>query len=128
MATTALYAAIAVLLFVFLSARVIGARRDAKVSLGDGGNKTLRRRLRAHGNFAEYVPFAIILMGLAESQEAPIWILHLLGVALMAGRALHAYSVSSDPEPLKLRVAGMGITFTVLISAALLNLGLIFPG
>ena len=124
MATTAFYAAIAVLFFVFLSARVIGARRTAKVSLGDGGNKTLRRRLRAHGNFAEYVPFAIILMGLAESQAAPDWTLHALGCLLFIGRILHAYSVSSEPEPLQLRVVGMGITFATLVSAALLNLGL----
>lgn len=125
MAITAFYAALAALLFVFLSFRVIGARRREKVALGDGGDETLRRRLRVHGNFAEYVPLAVVLMGLAESQGAAAWTLHGLGLLLLIGRALHAYGVGQNPEPLKYRQAGMVLTFTVLIAGALVNLALI---
>jgi uncharacterized membrane protein YecN with MAPEG domain len=39
---------------------------------------------------------------------------------LLIGRALHAYSVSQEPEPLRFRIAGMGLTFTVLTAAALI--------
>ena len=65
MEITALYASLLAPLFILLSARVIGARRSAKVPVGDGGNTVLLRRMRVHANFAEYVPFALLLMALA---------------------------------------------------------------
>jgi len=123
MSITPVYAGLAALLFVFLSARVIGARRSARVDLGDGGNRALLRRQRAHGNFAEYVPLAIVLMALAELQGTPTLVLHLIGVILIAGRLVHAYGVSQEPEPIKLRTLGMTLTFIALITGALVNLG-----
>ena len=81
MSITPLYAGVVTLFFVFLSFRVIGGRRAARVALGDGGDRILLRRLRVHGNFAEYVPLAIVLMALAELQGAPAWTLHLVGGA-----------------------------------------------
>jgi uncharacterized membrane protein YecN with MAPEG domain len=109
-------------MFVFLSFRVIGFRRKARIGLGDGGNRSLMRRQRVHGNFAEYAPLVIVLMALAELQGQPIWTIHLIGVCLVAGRLFHAYGVSQEPEMTKLRVAGMVLTFTALISGALSNL------
>ena len=58
------------LFFVVLTFRVIGKRRVARISLGDGGDRGLLRRQRAHANFAEYVPLALILMICAEMQQA----------------------------------------------------------
>ena len=124
MTITPVYAAIATLFYVFLSFRAIGGRRTAKVGLGDGGNRVLQRRLRAHGNFAEYCPLAILLMALAELQSTPAWSVHLIGVALIVGRLVHAYGVSQEPEPARLRTIGMILTFIALISGALTNLGL----
>ncbi|MDJ0896439.1 MAG: MAPEG family protein [Alphaproteobacteria bacterium] len=120
---TPIYAGVATLFFVFLSIRVIGGRRDAHVGLGDGGNRFLQRRLRAHGNFAEYCPLGIVLMALAELQNTPVWTLHMIGTALIVGRLVHAYGVSREPEPIRLRVIGMVLTFMALISGALTNLG-----
>ncbi len=122
---TAFYAALAAFFLIYLSFRVIGARRRARVAIGDGEDRTLQRRIRAHGNFAEYAPLALILMGLAEAQGAPLWTVHVLGLALLAGRALHAYGVCQDPEPLKYRQAGMALTFAVLAVGGLLNLALV---
>jgi hypothetical protein len=114
MPVTALYGGALALLFIFLATRVIGFRRSAKVSIGDGGNSALLRRIRVHGNFAEYVPFAIVLMALAESMTAPAWLLHAAGLALAGGRVCHAYGVSQSPENFRLRITGMAVTFTVL--------------
>ncbi len=122
---TAFYAALAAFFLIYLSFRVIAARRRARVAIGDGEDRTLQRRIRAHGNFAEYAPLALILMGLAEAQGAPLWTVHVLGLALLAGRALHAYGVCLDPEPLKYRQAGMALTFAVLAVGGLLNLALV---
>ena len=123
-AITPIYAGLFALFFVFLSIRVIGMRRVVQVGLGDGGNRVLLRRLRAHGNFAEYVPLALVLMALAELQATPAWTLYVIGTALIIGRLLHAYGVSQEPEQSGLRVVGMALTFTALITAALANLGL----
>ena len=123
MSITPLYAGLVALLFVLLSIRVIGARRNARIGLGDGGNRLLLRRQRAHANCAEYAPLAIVLMALAELQDTPALVLHLIGGLLILGRLLHAYGLSQEPEPLRLRVLGMTLTFAALISGALANLG-----
>ena len=124
MAITPVYAGLIALVFVFLSFRVIGLRRRVGIGLGDGGDLSLMRRQRVHGNFAEYVPLVIVLMALAELQGQSLWKIHLIGICLIGGRLLHAYGVSQEPETTRLRVAGMFLTFVALISGALSNLGL----
>lgn len=124
MIITPLYAGLLTLIFVLLSIRVIGGRRTAGVGLGDGGNRMLMRRTRVHGNFAEYAPLGLILMALAELQNNPGWIVHLLGLLLLSGRTFHAYGVSREPEVPRCRVLGMALTFGALITGAFVNLGL----
>ena len=119
MPITALYAALLTALFVVLSVRVIAARRGSGVALGDSGNPELLRRIRVQGNFAEYVPLALILLGLAEGLHTSAWLLHLLGLALLIGRLLHAYGVSRTNEQFVFRVSGVVFTLTMLISAAI---------
>jgi uncharacterized protein len=115
---TALYAGLLVPIFIILSVRVIRVRRGAKVSVGDGGDASLLRRIRVHANFAEYVPLALVLMGLAESMKTDVRILHLLGMALVIARLMHAFGMSGSKDIFPLRVAGVATTFTVLIAAA----------
>jgi uncharacterized membrane protein YecN with MAPEG domain len=113
---TMLYAGLAALMLLVLSFRVIAVRRDARVGLGDGGIERLQQRIRAHANFAEYVPLALILMALIETSRVPSWPLHLIGIALLAGRAVHAWSLSA--ENLMGRTVGMSLTFAVLVVSA----------
>lgn len=119
MPVTALYAGLLTPLFLFLSARVIVARRGARTALGDGGDPALLRRVRVQANFAEYVPLALVLLGLAESLRTPVLVLHALGLALLAGRLVHAFGVSRAPERFTFRVTGTALTLTVLSLAAL---------
>ena len=98
---------------------MIFARRDARVALGDGGDRELLRRMRVHANFAEYTPIALILIGLAESLRVNSMLLHGLGAAFVIGRLSHAWGVSQQKETLAFRQAGMLTTFTVIIVAAL---------
>ena len=122
MIVTAFYAALLTPLFVLLSVRVIGARRAGKQALGDGGDAALLRRMRVQANFAEYVPLALILLSLAESMRAPVWLLHGLGITLLAGRVSHAWGVSRPDETLSFRVAGMAMTLLTLGMSAVLCL------
>jgi uncharacterized membrane protein YecN with MAPEG domain len=119
MPITALYASLLALLFLLLSFRVIAQRRAARVELGHGDSHQLLRRIRVHANFAEYVPFALVLIGLAESLKAPGGLVHTLGFVLLLARLIHAYGLSQTPHILKLRVLGMTLTFAVIAVAAL---------
>ena len=120
MPITALYASLLAVIFVLLSARVITQRRAAKVEIGPGESRELLRRMRVHANFAEYAPFALVLLGLAESLHVPSPLLHLTGLILVAGRYIHAYGLSPSPHIMRLRVTGMMLTFTSIAVSALL--------
>lgn len=118
MTITAFYASLLAALFLLLSARVIAQRRDRSVEIGDGDDRQLLRRMRVHANFAEYVPFTLLLMALAESMAPPRPLIHLVGLLLVAGRFMHAYGLSQTPHILKYRVRGMTLTFAALGLAA----------
>ena len=119
---TSLYAALAGLMFFALAIRTIGLRRQARVSIGDGGQPRLQRAIRVHGNFAEYVPLALVLIWMVEqSTRSAAWT-HALGVLLIAGRLLHAYGFSQECENLRFRVVGMAMTFTSIVAASLVLL------
>lgn len=125
---TAFYAALLAGLFIVLSRNVILHRRRQRIALGDEGDADLLRRVRIQGNFAEYVPLAILLIALAEIQGLPPVVVHAFGLALLAGRSLHAAGLSRTPEDFRFRVAGMALTFAVLALAALANLVLSLGG
>ncbi len=120
---TALYAALIALLFLGLSARVILYRRSHRLSLGDAGDPALLQRMRVQANCAEYAPFGLLLLALAEAQGGPAVALHLLGLTLLAGRVLHAYGFAQEPQNMGLRVAGMALTLTMIAVTALGLLG-----
>jgi uncharacterized protein len=120
MKLTALYASVHALIFVGLSVRAILLRTKFKVTLGDGGQVVLQRAQRVQGNFAEYVPFSLLLTLLVESSGAPGLVVHGLGLCLLVGRVIHAYGLSQVREHLALRTVGMVLTFITIASAALL--------
>lgn len=122
MQITPVYASLLALFFLYLSFCVIRLRRTVLVGVGDGGDELLQRAIRVHGNFAEYVPFALLLLGMAELNGlGGVWV-HILGVLLLSGRALHAYGVSKPKEDLRIRIAGMAMTFSMLLIGAIVNL------
>jgi uncharacterized membrane protein YecN with MAPEG domain len=120
MIITAFYAGLLALCFVLLSTRVIARRRGERISLGDGGDPQMLRRIRGHANFAEYVPFALLLMALLEMGRTSIYILHALGILLVLGRLLHGVALSFTDKFFLGRTLGMVLTFTVLIVAGVL--------
>jgi len=113
-----IYAAILALIFTGLSLRTLTLRRRLKVGIGTGDNQPLTRAIRAHGNFQEYTPLALVLILLLELTSPGAWV-HVAGIALVAGRSIHAYGVSQEPENYRFRVAGMVLTLFVLISTSL---------
>jgi uncharacterized protein len=70
--------------------------RRERIALGDGENARLERAIRVHANFAEYVPLALLLAAFVELQQSSPLMIHLISLALITGRVVHAYGVSQE--------------------------------
>ncbi|MGH1577373.1 MAPEG family protein [Planktotalea sp.] len=116
---TSIYAALIALFFMWLSGRVIFYRRKNRISLGDAGDKSLLKRMRAQANCAEYAPIGLILLALIEMSGAPAFAVHLLGLMLLAGRVSHGVGFSASPPRMGARVFGTAITLTMILLSAL---------
>ena len=82
-------AAGAALINIWLSMRVGRLRTAHKISVGDGGNEALSRRMRAQLNFAENVPLVLVLIAAIElTGRGGLWLLAVAGVFLL-GRVAH---------------------------------------
>lgn len=113
----------AVLINLWLGARVSQLRLRDKVSVGDGGNQQVAARMRAHANYIEYTPLFLILLGLVElSQGSQTW---LWGVAILyiLGRLAHPFGMDR-PAPNKLRMIGILVTWIVLLGLAVYALAI----
>lgn len=113
-------AAAAALLNIWIATRVGKARQRDKVSVGDGGSDFVTRRMRAHANFVEYTPFALILIVLLELSIGQSVILWAAGVLFLLGRVAHAIGMDNDNKG---RMVGTIIT---LLGLAALALGAIY--
>lgn len=89
-ATTALFAGLLALLFVGLSAWVIGGRLTGNVLVADGGQDALQPRIRSHGNFSEHVPMALGFVALLEAGGSRHWIVVTLLTVLLVASLPHA--------------------------------------
>ncbi len=125
---TSCYSSILGILYLLLSFKVIKIRRSKQVSLGSGSDEQLKQAIRAHGNFIEYVPFALILLFLSEFNGAPEFIIHFAGLALLLGRIIHALSFNFYPPKGKLRVLGMVLTFSSIFFGVIANITILSLG
>lgn len=94
---------------------MVGYRRaQTEIPFLDGGDTTLLRRMRAHGNFTETVPMVLLAMAFAEAQGLPESWLWAGGLCLLAGRLLHAYWTLAHAwgGP---RAVGMVLTFLPML-------------
>jgi len=115
MAATLTAAGLCGLVFMWLSWRVVQVRTSAKVMIGDGGDAVLLSRIRAHANFAEYVPILLILILAIElSLRATPPLLMGVAVALPVFRVMHALGMGR-PSPNPLRALGTLGTWAALV-------------
>jgi uncharacterized membrane protein YecN with MAPEG domain len=118
---TAIYAAILTFVYVKLTLNVINLRRQNEVSLGDGGREDLQQAIRSHGNFAEYVPLGLILLGCLEANHIHWTIVLLLGGVFTTGRLFYAKAFLEATPNVELRVKGMKFTLWGLQALAATN-------
>lgn len=104
---------------------VTAGRAQFGVHHGDGGKERLNRRIRAHGNFAEYVPLILLLVALLEAGGAGRATVHMLLLPLVAARIMHPIGMLAPEASLRqfaFRGASMVVTWLILASAAVLLL------
>jgi uncharacterized membrane protein YecN with MAPEG domain len=103
---TALYASILAIAAIVLSIIVSTKRGKYGVAIMDGGHPELALWIRKQGNFCEYVPFAVLMMALAEARGMPVTWLHVIGILLLFSRLIHVIGLKVDKPTDPLRVAG----------------------
>jgi uncharacterized membrane protein YecN with MAPEG domain len=118
---TAIYAAVLGLLGALLTVNVIVNRVRAKVDVDDGGVAALGQAIRAHGNFAEHTPLALLLIGLVEAFVYRSAVVIALGAVLLVARLLSAWGLNSTLKQSFGRQSGAALTVLVTaVSAALI--------
>ena len=78
----------------------------------------LQRKVRAFGNFMEYVPLALLFILLLELANSPAWLLWLLGILLTIARIAHAWGVIQTYGPSPSRAVGFFLTWFVYLLGA----------
>jgi uncharacterized membrane protein YecN with MAPEG domain len=114
---TTLLAGIFALLMVPLSLQVSLRRVKLEgVSSGSASDETLRRRMRAHGNFIEYAPTALIAVGLIEYGGGAKPLVIGLAIAFCLSRCIHAVGMLYTSTP-TLRAIAMLIQHVAFLVA-----------
>lgn len=107
-------AAAAAFINLWLGIRVGQVRTSEKVSIGDGGNEKVIRRMRAQANFVEFTPFVLILIALLElATGTSTWLWAVMAVYMLA-RIAHAFGMDGVA-----RARPIGISLTLLIMTGL---------
>ncbi len=116
---TPLFVGVLALIQILLTVVVIARRAQTHIDWLDGSDQPLMRKIRAHGNFIETVPMALLTMAVAElSGLAPVW-LWAGGGVLVGGRGLHAMSLLTNNAAWSRR-GGMLMTLAVLLGFGVL--------
>ena len=102
-----LYAGLLALLLIVVAVRVISLRWRFRVGTGDGGERLLHKAVRAHGNAAEWIPIALILLVVAELNRVSPTVLHACGAIFVAARVLHAIGLTRSSGPSWPRALGV---------------------
>lgn len=82
-------AAAAAFINIWLSIRIGMVRTAKKISIGDGGDDDLIRRMRAQANFIENTPIVLVLVAALELARGPSPWLMGAAAAYMIGRVAH---------------------------------------
>lgn len=121
---TLLFTALFVLISVPMSISVGLRRVETGVMLLHGDDEDLLRRMRAHGNFTEYVPLALLGLAGVELVGAPAWLVIGCGGTLLAARLVHYAGLRTSPDNVG-RLIGAALTsLMMLVSGAVILLAL----
>ncbi len=121
-ATTAIFAALLAIEFILLSGWVVMGRVNKDALFGDANDGTFAKRIRTQANFAEYVPFAVLLIALLEARGGSHGLVITLLVILLIARLIHPigmFAPPNSPQQFGCRGGGILATFGVTLIAAI---------
>ncbi|QBY03079.1 glutathione S-transferase [Thalassotalea sp. HSM 43] len=128
LAITGFYTGILAILYIALSFKVIGQRRNKRVGIGDGGGEhpELAKAIRVHANFIEYVPIALLLLAIYELGGGNVMFVHAFGGLLVTARFFHAIGLGKSIGTSWQRFVGTLSTFITILVLSILNIIAIF--
>ena len=112
---TLVYAGLLTLMGLYLAYRTATKRGSTNILIGQGEDLEMLKTIRVHGNFTEYTPFFLILLGALEySGQVPMLVLYILGDTYILARIAHAYGITKSHETTPWRFYGILFTWLVL--------------
>ena len=122
---TAITAGVLLILQMLLAFTVSGARGQKDLWVGDGGEDSLLRAIRRHGNFAENAGIFVAGFALLELSKFSPTLLPVLCAAFVVARLAHVVGLSQANTGNAFRLAGgLGTYLTGLaLGAALIWVG-----
>jgi len=118
---TLVTACVAGLILIWLSVRVIGSRVEGEVLIGNGDSDDLLYKVRTHGNFSEYAPLFLIILGAVEAAGGHSTALMAVAALFIVARFFHVFGMGPNAN-LKLRQIGMVGTFLSIAIVSLYGL------
>ena len=119
------YTTVFVAIFVLMSvpmAIAVGLRRaKTGILLLHGEDEDLLKRMRAHGNFTEFVPLALLALAAAELSGAAPGLLIGAGCVLIVARLMHYATMRRSAGGVG-RFLGAGLTSLTMVVLALVVL------
>ena len=116
--TTLCLTAAALLINFWLWMRCGQMRGPSGVSVGDGGNDMLLRRMRAQSNFIEHAPLTLLGCALIElAGRGGMWLVP-LGALFLIGRIAHGFGMDGNfklGRPIGM-VTGMLLQLAIVVS------------
>jgi hypothetical protein len=107
-------AGVAAILHIWLALRVARVRAQHKVSVGDGGNEAVLRRMRAHANYGENMPIFLILIGLIELAGGDARILWGAGILFVLARIAHGFGMDGPSLGRFRAIGSLGSTIVIV--------------
>jgi hypothetical protein len=99
----------------WLVARTGKLRRQLGISVGDGGNEALLRRMRAQANFLETTPLALLLVLGLELSGANRIALAIVGAIFILARISHGIGMEGGDKARWRMYGMMGTTFPTVV-------------
>ncbi|MEM5493905.1 MAPEG family protein [Hoeflea sp. AS16] len=121
-----IYAALNMVILLWIATQTGRLRGRYKVSIGDGGVKHLIRIIRGHANAIENMPMFLIMLLVAALIGMPVSAVHGLGLVFTIGRGFHAWHFIQEDAPGWQRGGGFALSFLaqLVLLAGLLGHGL----
>ena len=123
--TTLCLTAAALVINFWLGLRCGKVRSAEKISVGDGGNDLLMRRMRAQLNFIEQAPLTLLGVGLLElAGRGGVWLAP-LGALFLMGRVAHGIGMDGTFKAGRAigMLTGMVLQLAIVVVAVGASLG-----